>query len=55
MSRGFTQETTERQSDMLQFTQLDSDSGPQRLGAETTVFSDDGNYHGHKAAKRGKK
>lgn len=40
---------------MPRFTQLDSDSGPQTPSAETTVFSDDGKYHAHKAAKGEKK
>lgn len=51
----FTCERTVRQSDMPQFTQLDSDLGPQAPSADTTAFSDDGKYHGQEAAKQERK
>ena len=40
---------------MPQFTQLDTDLGPQAPSADTTAFSDDGKYQGQEAAKQERK
>lgn len=55
MRETFIREKTARWSDMSQFSQLDSDPGPQTPSAETPAFSDDGKRHGLKAAKEEKK
>ena len=55
MRKMFTCERTVRRSDMPQFTQLDTDLGPQAPSADTTAFSDDGKYHGQEAAKQERK